>query len=66
MRGSGNGVCRNRAVGAAITALQQLEGAIRKLDPRLEELGTGLRALDVRLLAISLLHQSTAMTENPC
>ena len=44
---------RNRAVGAAITALQQLEGAVRKADPRLDELGTGSRAPDVSLLAIS-------------
>ena len=40
-------------MGAAITALQQLEGAVRKADPRLDELGTGMRALDVRLKAIS-------------
>ena len=38
---------RNRAVGAAITALQQLEGAVRKADPRLDEPGAGLRAPDV-------------------
>ncbi|CAK0779917.1 hypothetical protein CVIRNUC_004888 [Coccomyxa viridis] len=37
---------RNRAVGAAITALQQLEGAVRKADPRLDELSAGSRTPD--------------------
>ena len=45
-------MCRNRAVGAAITALQQLEGAVRKADPRLDELGIGSRAPYVRRLAM--------------
>ena len=48
-------------MGAAITALQQLEGAVRKADPRLDELGAGSRTPDVRSPAISQLPQSTAM-----
>ena len=52
-------------MGAAITALQQLEGAVRKADPRLDELSAGSRTPDVGLLAKSQLPQCTAMMKEP-
>ncbi len=41
-------MCRNRAVGAAVTALQQLEGAIKKVAARMEENARGTVSVEVR------------------
>ncbi len=42
-----NVLIRNRAVGAAVTALQQLEGAIQKAAARMEESSRGPISLEV-------------------
>ena len=42
-----NVLIRNRAVGAAVTALQQLEGAIQKAAARMEESSRGPSSLEV-------------------
>lgn len=39
--------CRNRAVGAAVTALQQLEGAIKRVAAHMDELPRAPVVLEV-------------------
>ena len=46
---------RNRAVGAAVTALQQLEGAIQKAAAKMEESSRGPLSLEVTLTNLAKL-----------